>query len=125
MNVNVLVGKTLSTIERTANVNGSNFPDSLTFITTEGERYCMRHFQDCCECVYIEDICGDLEDLINTPILSAEESSSDASENEKYSESATWTFYRFSTAKGPVVIRWVGESNGYYSESVDFEREKS
>ncbi len=56
------------------------------------------------------------------PLVVAEDVSSDdfPAPPGDYVESYTWTFYRLATAKGFVVIRWLGESNGYYSESVDF-----
>lgn len=78
------------------------------------------HEQDCCESVSIADITGDLNDLIGEMIMEAEESTKVATGDE-CCESGTWTFYRFGTRKGSVVIRWLGESNGYYSESVDYE----
>lgn len=107
---------------------GSIFPivevtDSTLTFENSTERYVFSHHQDCCESVYIESIVGDVQDLVNTPILIAEESTGDtpADSNASPSESYTWTFYKFATFKGWVDIRWLGESNGYYSESVDVE----
>jgi hypothetical protein len=103
--------------------------DSIKFVREDGQIYVMKHEQDCCESVYIEDINGDLNDLVGSPILIADESCStnedevleEGSEsNGNYrDESFTWTFYRFATVKGYVDIRWYGCSNGYYSESVN------
>jgi hypothetical protein len=114
----ILKGKILSTVEIIDD-------DEIIFTTREGEKYRMYHFQDCCETVSIEDICGDLKDLIDSEILLAEEvSNSDENPDgvpiPKYQDSFTWTFYKLATAKGFVTIRWYGESNGYYSESADF-----
>jgi hypothetical protein len=128
--VKKLLGKVMAKVER---LRGYGDSDRIEFTTTAGERYALFHDQDCCENVTIEDIAGDLADLVGSPIVQAEENTSDDSsagavartpESEDYAgdESFTWTFYKLGTAKGFVTIRWYGESNGYYSESVDFER---
>jgi hypothetical protein len=109
----VLIGKTLVSVE---NVDD----ERIIFKTTEGETYKMLHFQDCCESVTVEDICGNLSDLVGRPILNAEMVSREGEETDF--DTSTWTFYHISTIKGYVTIRWFGQSNGYYSESVDFIR---
>ena len=110
--VNVLKGKTLTSLK--------NEGDELIFETADGETYRMYHEQDCCERVRIEDIVGDLEDLVGSEILMAEEVEGESPADFEAYESYTWTFYKFATRKGYVDIRWLGESNGYYSESVSF-----
>ena len=89
--------------------------DEMTFFLTETNYVKFYHEQDCCESVYIEDVCGDLNDLVESEILEAEEVTQEA---EQEYESGTWTFYKFRTAKGSVTVRWLGTSNGYYSEAV-------
>jgi hypothetical protein len=107
-----LVGKLFLKVD----VSNNNGDDRITIYSNEGFIYEMYHEQDCCESVYIKDICGDLDDLIGSPILVAEEVSQN---DDEASESGTWTFYKLATEKGWVTITWYGESNGYYSESVD------
>lgn len=120
-----LVGKTLVKAE----INPDK--DEVLFITTAGEQYKLLHFEDCCEYVSIEDVDGEMEDLVGSPILVAEEVSNEELNvlrlvtpeifaAEQNVDSFTWTFYKIDTAKGGVCIRWFGASNGHYSESVDF-----
>ena len=93
--------------------------EEIIFFLDNENVYSMFHYQDCCENVLIEDICGDLQDLIVTPLLDVYEESNRNEEGDF--ETFTWTFYHFRTIKGSVAIRWYGTSNGYYSESVDFD----
>lgn len=109
--VETLIGKTLTEVTRKDD-------EEILFKTNEGESYLMYHEGDCCETVEIAEIIGELDDLVGVPILMAEQIVNEQEESEWGTQ--TWTFYKFATIKGYVTIRWLGESNGYYSESVDF-----
>lgn len=112
-NFSELIGKTIQKIDIKSD------GDEISFILDSGAVYLMTHYANCCETVSIKDIDGDLDDLLNSPVLQAEEASSD--DNNDYE---SWTFYRIHTAKGTVVISWEGSSNGYYSMVVSFEKIK-
>ena len=96
--------------------------DRVDFECSGGGRYMMHHYQDCCEFVSVEDVIGDVSDLIGSPLTMFE----CVTENDEtpMDGSGTWTFYKMATNKGSVTIRWYGGSNGYYSESVDFDTVK-
>lgn len=113
-----LKGKTFVAIEGAETGN-----DEIVFKDNCGGIYVLYHSQDCCEHVSIEDVVGNVDDLLNTPLLVAEESTS-YDQNLHRDDSYTWTFYKLATIKGSVDIRWYGSSNGYYSERVDFRVDK-
>lgn len=121
IDISVLKGKVITKIEGLEKDG-----DEVYIKTSDGCIYKIFHEQDCCESVWIEDVCGDIEDLIGSPVLLAEEctNAEDLGELPDSEVSHTWTFYKFATAKGYVDIRWYGTSNGYYSESVDFKQLK-
>lgn len=119
LKIDVLKGKTLTLISG-LELNS----ERVEFECSDGKKFIMYHSQDCCESVSVEDICGDLQDLLGAEILLAEESTSnenpEGAKVPEYQDSFTWTFYKISTIKGSVTIRWYGESNGYYGERVCF-----
>lgn len=117
----ILKGETITKVE-----GFNKDSDFITFILKNGKEYKMFHKQSCCEDVRVEDICGDVDDILNSPILLAEEVSNSKGQpkgarHEYDRTSFTWTFYKLSTIKGSLTIRWYGTSNGYYSEKVSFE----
>ena len=110
-------------------VGYENETEEIYFYCRNGNIVRFYHDQDCCEYVFLESADGlkngvdiftgcdwcDVEEII--------EGSDDKSTTpiSKYDDSYTWTFYKFKTNKGYDTMRWYGTSNGYYSESVDFE----
>jgi hypothetical protein len=118
--ISVLNGKTITKID---GMEAGN--DVVRFYCTDGSIYEMYHSQDCCENVMIEDVCGDVDDIIGSEIIVADDiihkdENPEGVEVPEYQDSFTWTFYKFATIKGYVDLRWYGEGNGYYSERVDF-----
>lgn len=103
--------------------------ERIIFHFTNGDTYSMYHEQDCCEEVEIEEIIGDLDDLIGNSMLLAEERIQDnsgdkpkATEFRGEPDSYTWTFYELRTYNASVTLRWLGTSNGWYSEKVTVEK---
>ena len=80
----------------------------------DGSLFYMKHFQDCCECVSVEDI-DQTTDLVGTKWQGYEETYKEGESDEW--GSSTWSFYHIYTSGGYVWVRWYGSSNGYYSES--------
>lgn len=117
--IKALIGKTIDKID------GGVESRKLVFHTSDGLVYAMYHIHVCCEDVYVDDIIGNLEDIIGSPVLRASEETSDENPEgvkKEYQDSFTWTFYHIATIKGAITIRWYGESNGCYSEDVSFLR---
>lgn len=113
---NNVIGKTVVDIR-------TDKHDYISFLFSDGSAMKMYHSQSCCENVTIDDINGDLNDLIGTPIILAElrTNVNEGGSVDEYDSSYTWSFYTFRAHKGFVDIRWYGTSNGHYSEDVDIE----
>jgi hypothetical protein len=119
VNINHMEGKVIKSI------NGLGEDSDEVIISTEcGRRYTIYHEQSCCEQVYLCDFESDSDDFSGAIILSAEEiNSENEPEPYEYCDSYTWTFYKIETSRGGIFMRWLGESNGYYSEQVDIKVE--
>ena len=92
-----LLGRTIVKIE-----GAEKDSEEILFTLENGDIFRMYHEQD-----------------FGNPILLAEEVTNEGEAD--YGDTCTWTWYHFATIKGYVTIRWYGESNGYYSESVNYE----
>lgn len=96
--------------------------DEVLFTFSDGQKLKMYHWQDCCESVYLADVNGNIEDLLNTPLLVAESRTEGGRDGDW--DVYEYTFYTFRTIKGSVDLRWIGTSNGYYATGVEIEEVK-
>lgn len=92
--------------------------ERVTIDFIDGQVLTLYHEQDCCEHVRIVEVIGDPSDLVGQPLRLAEERADVP--HGSVSGSCTWTFYTFRNVIGSVELRWLGESNGYYSEGVQW-----
>ena len=122
MNIQELAGKKIVAID----IVDDSSKDHEIRIEIEGGRvFRFYHNQDCCESVTIEpsqDGDGSLLSLVGKEIREASmEAIESGDPPPEYPDSWTRTTTTFRTDSETVISRWIGESNGYYSEDVDLE----
>lgn len=84
----------------------------------EKSKVVFHHTKDCCEEVWLDDVCGDIDDLGGHITSCSLVTNSYLDHNDDH---VTWSFYVIETEQGGVTLRFCGTSNGYYSEEVDIE----
>jgi len=116
VDIEILLGVTIKSITKTSFGDGAT---EILFVTRDCQSFTMYHCQDCREAVKIDSISGNLKDLIGSPIVKAE-----CAHNSK-EDSFTGTFYKLTTDKGTVVIKWYGQCLNHPEEPVFMECESS
>jgi hypothetical protein len=97
-------------------------------IFTDKYKYHLYHEQDCCEYVRLVKIIGDIDNILNEEIIFAEEDGGandpDWHTDYNYDDSHTWTKYVLKTKNNSLEFWFLGESNGYYGESISIKVEE-
>jgi hypothetical protein len=108
----VLVGEVLDAVDI------DREKDQILLTTRSGRQFLIHHEQDCCETVEIVGQDGCFIRLVGKPIVEAREIAIDTTKDDSYGTETTTTLI-FRVDGETVISRWVGDSNGYYSDSVD------
>ena len=116
IDVGSLVGEVLTYID----TDEKN--DEIMLTTASGRKIKIYHNQYGSEWVEIVDTEGNWHDLIGKVIIEASEDVKEQGDPPpEYPDSWTRTELTFRVDGATVISRWIGESNGYYSESVHIE----
>ncbi|MGL5050328.1 MAG: DUF7448 domain-containing protein [Fusobacteriaceae bacterium] len=131
--IEYLINKTITKVEEL---------DEQTLLrihVKEGGYLDFVHIQDCCECVWLEDGFEELKMMEGQKVLSAYNDDNNDDNYDKYgdddnydlileewgsSTTGTWTFYNISTKNTDACLRFIGVSNGNYSETVELRIKK-
>lgn len=114
-----LVGETL------IHIDTDEYFDEIMLTTASGRVIRIYHDQNCCESVRIEDTQGNWHDLLGKVIVEAtHDEDSQGNPPPKFSDSWTRTTLTFRVNDATVISKWIGESSGCYSESVNLEEIK-
>ena len=103
-------------------VRGLAYDEDYFRILTDDCVYIFHHEYSCCESVWLTQVDCISDKLIGSRIVIAEvvtKTGEDGVIDTDEYDSVTWSFYKIGTNKGMIDFRWQGESNGYYSETVD------
>lgn len=96
---------------------------NVLIVLESGRAVLMSHEQDCCERVALVEFSGlGPDELVGAVFAKFEISSSrrlDYPDDEYSRDWKTDTWVSLLTSRGSTEFRWLGESNGFYSEDVD------
>lgn len=101
--------------------------DDQLIVRTDAAEFVVQHEQECCESVAITHKIGDPTALVGHTVTLAEEDNPDSpppgwDPNHSYNASHTWSVFILEAGGHRVEFWWLGESNGYYSETVNVYR---
>lgn len=105
-------------------ISNLRFESQEVEIFTGSNRYWLYHLQDCCEYVRVVKVIGNVNELIGEVTFAEEDAGANEPDwyDEHYNDSHTWTKYVLKTESASLEFWFLGESNGYYSESVSIKK---
>ena len=117
VNESEMVGETVDFVDVDETKN------QIVITTQSGRQFRIYHDQDCCEQVEIvesQDGDGQLVTLIGKKIEGVEVELEEDVDPPPFEDCDSWTRTKisFRTNSETVISRWIGTSNGYYSESI-------
>lgn len=113
-----LKGKTIK------GISGLEIGSREVSIRTNDGTYRLYHEQECCEYVRVVKVVGNVNELIGEVLFAEEDAGANEPDwyDESFNDSHTWTKYVLKTTNASLEFWFLGESNGYYGESISIKK---